>query len=157
MYEKILVPVDGSETSGRALEQAVKLAQLSHGHIRLIHILDTLLYANGFERPEIYVHQLLPSMLRAGHRVLADARHVLERHGVACDCHLEECDGRRVSEIIVDHARDWNADVIVMGTHGRRGINRLMMGSDAELVVRTAPVPVLLVRPPEREGEALPA
>ncbi|OZI18821.1 hypothetical protein CAL26_14120 [Bordetella genomosp. 9] len=157
MYKKILVPVDGSETSGRALEQAVRLARLSEGKIRLIHVLDTLLYTNGFERPEIYVHQMLPSMLRNGHRILADARHVLEAEGVECDCHLEECDGRRVSEIIVDHARDWKADVIVMGTHGRRGINRLVMGSDAELVVRTAPVPVLLVRPPEPEGEAAPA
>lgn len=157
MYEKILVPVDGSETGGRALEQAASLAQLCHARVRLLHVLDTLLYANGFERPEIYVHQLLPSMLRNGHRILADARHLLEKRGIECDCHLEECDGRRVSEIITDHARDWGANVIVMGTHGRRGFNRLVMGSDAELVARTAPVPVLLVRPEEREGVALPA
>lgn len=149
MYEKILVPVDGSETGQRALEQAAKLAALCKARIRLLHVLDTLAYTNGFERPEVYVHQVHPAMLRAGHRILTEARHTLENQGLPCDCHLEECDGRRVSEIIVDHARQWGADVIVMGTHGRRGVNRLLMGSDAESVVRSAPVPVLLVRPAE--------
>ena len=54
--------------------------------------------------------------------------------------------GRPASEIIVEQAKFWPADVIVMGTHGRRGINRLLMGSDAELVLRRSPVPVMLVR-----------
>ncbi|OZI60727.1 universal stress protein [Bordetella genomosp. 11] len=154
MYDKILVPVDGSETGRRALEQAARLATLCKAKIRLLHVLDTLLYSNGFERPEVYVHQVHPSMLRTGHRILTEARHFLEQRGVPCDCHLEECDDRRVSEIIVDHARQWGADVIVMGTHGRRGANRLLMGSDAELVARTAAVPVLLVRLLESEQAA---
>ncbi|ANN67190.1 universal stress protein [Bordetella bronchialis] len=151
MYEKILVPIDGSETGERALEQAASLATLCHARVRLLHVLDTLWYANGFERPEIYEHQLRPSMVRAGHRILTAARHVMEQAGVPCDCHLQESDDRRVFEIILDHARRWGADVIVMGTHGRRGVNRLLMGSDAELVARSAPVPVLLVRPPRSE------
>jgi nucleotide-binding universal stress UspA family protein len=48
--------------------------------------------------------------------------------------------------VVVAHAKRWKADLIVMGTHGRRGINRMFMGSDAELTVRNSPVPVLLVR-----------
>ena len=54
--------------------------------------------------------------------------------------------GRLVSEAIIDDAKRWGADLIVMGTHGRRGFNRLLMGSDAERVLLDAPVPVLLVR-----------
>jgi nucleotide-binding universal stress UspA family protein len=51
-----------------------------------------------------------------------------------------------VADIVTRQARRWKADLIVMGTHGRRGVNRMIMGSDAELVVRNAPMPVLLVR-----------
>lgn len=149
MYKKILVPVDGSETSDKALEHAARLAALCGAEIRLLHIVDPLVYANGFERPRVYLDQVLPAMVRAGHRILATARKSLEAHGVPCDCHLVECDGHRVSELIIAHARSWGADLIVMGTHGRRGVNRLLMGSDAESVVRTSPVPVLLVRPEE--------
>ena len=58
---------------------------------------------------------------------------------------LVESVGRRVSDCIVAAARQWSADLIVMGTHGRRGMSRLAMGSDAELVVRSTPVPVLMV------------
>ena len=81
MYEKILVPIDGSETGERALEQAASLATLCHARVRLLHVLDTLWYANGFERPEIYEHQLRPSMVRAGHRILTAARHIYASAG----------------------------------------------------------------------------
>ncbi|AOB31427.1 hypothetical protein AKI39_13105 [Bordetella sp. H567] len=158
MYTKILVPVDGSETSDKALEHAARLASLCRAEIRLLHIVDPLVYANGFERPRVYLEQVLPAMVRAGHRILAAARKRLEHQGVPCDCHLVECDGHRVSELIVAHARSWKADLIVMGTHGRRGVNRVLMGSDAESVARTSPAPVLLVRPndagPGRVGQS---
>lgn len=64
------------------------------------------------------------------------------RHAVV----LLESIGGRAADLIVDQAKQWNADLIVMGTHGRRGLRRLALGSDAELVVRSASVPVLLVR-----------
>jgi nucleotide-binding universal stress UspA family protein len=52
----------------------------------------------------------------------------------------------RVSEVVVEQAKVWRADLIVLGTHGRRGVGRFLLGSDAEQVARTASVPVLLVR-----------
>ena len=60
---------------------------------------------------------------------------------------IENLDAR-VSQLVVEHARAWGADLIVLGTHGRRGLARVLMGSDAEQIARTAPVPVLLVRLP---------
>jgi nucleotide-binding universal stress UspA family protein len=59
---------------------------------------------------------------------------------------LVEARGRRVADAIVAQAKKWKADVIVIGTHGREGLARVVLGSDAELVVRESPVPVLLVR-----------
>jgi nucleotide-binding universal stress UspA family protein len=59
---------------------------------------------------------------------------------------------------VIEQAKAWGADLIVIGTHGRRGVGRLLLGSDAEQIVRMAPVPVLLVRAPEvKEGTAAPA
>ncbi|HET7877050.1 MAG TPA: universal stress protein, partial [Methylomirabilota bacterium] len=66
--------------------------------------------------------------------------------GVAVEPALLESDGRRVAAVVVDEARWWEADLIVVGTHGRRGLDRLLLGSVAEGVVRAAPVTVLLVR-----------
>jgi nucleotide-binding universal stress UspA family protein len=113
----------------------------------VLHVLDVLAYANGFETSAIYVNDVRPAMLASGRRILADAQRALLDRAIEAQGELEQCDGRRVAQIIVDHAKKWGADVIVMGTHGRRGFNRLMMGSDAELVARLAPIPVLLVKP----------
>lgn len=60
----------------------------------------------------------------------------------------------RISERIVEQAKAWDAEMIVIGTHGRRGVGRMLLGSDAEQTVRIAPVPVLLVRSPEDETAA---
>lgn len=67
------------------------------------------------------------------------------RNGVKAEPALAEGRGRLVSDVILDDAKKWRADLIVMGTHGHRGFKRLLLGSDAERVLRDAPVPVLLV------------
>jgi nucleotide-binding universal stress UspA family protein len=69
--------------------------------------------------------------------------------GVPVDTLLLECFATRTSEIVIAQAQAWKADLIVLGTHGRRGIGRLLVGSDAEQIVRGASVPVLLTRAEE--------
>jgi nucleotide-binding universal stress UspA family protein len=68
---------------------------------------------------------------------------------VHCETVLREVTGKRVAEVIVDQTKVHACDLILMGTHGRRGFSRLAMGSDAEQVARSSPVPVLLVRAEE--------
>jgi nucleotide-binding universal stress UspA family protein len=68
---------------------------------------------------------------------------------VAAETRLVEARTERVADTIVQEARDAGCDLVVMGTHGRRGFNRVLMGSDAEIVLRHCPLPVLLVRHPE--------
>ena len=72
----------------------------------------------------------------------------MRRARLAAETELVENAAGRVADVIVEHAKRWRADLIVMGTHGRRGFNRLLIGSNAELVVRHSPVPVLLVPAP---------
>ena len=72
----------------------------------------------------------------------------MRKHGIKVEPVLLETVGRRVADLIIKQAKKWRADVIVLGTHGRRGLSRLVMGSDAEVVLRETPIPVLLVRSP---------
>lgn len=144
MYDKILVPIDGSETSRKALEEAVKLAELTGGQLRILHVVDALSHLKGFEASAVYLTDLLPQLLKAGRDLVEQAKR--EIGGQNVDTEVVESSGEAVSEVIVERAREWDAEIIVLGTHGRRGIERIVMGSDAEQVARTAHVPVLLVR-----------
>jgi len=145
MYERILVPVDGSETSKRGLKEAIRLAKEQGAGLKCLHVIDEHFLAHdylGFA----YMPDLFESLRKNGETILEEASEEAEKGGVSAESVLRESGGIRVSEAILDEANAWAADLIVMGTHGRRGISHLALGSDAELVVRGSTVPVLLVR-----------
>ncbi len=146
MYGRILVPYDGSATSIEALDEAVRLARLCSSRLRVIHVVDPLLYITGFEVGAVYANEILPGLLAAGDEMLRKACDPIAAQGLALESEVIQSSGERVARIIVEQAALWSADLIVIGTHGRRGVDRVLMGSDAELVARTSPVPVLLVR-----------
>lgn len=156
MYRRLLVPIDGSPTAQLALAEAAQVAGLAGATVVVLHIVDAMEHINGFERPKVYIEEVRPGFLRAGERVLAAAREQLQAAGVAAETVLIESAGERVSELIADHAARAGCDLIVLGTHGRRGVDRLLLGSDAEQVARIARVPVMLVRerPAATDGTA---
>jgi nucleotide-binding universal stress UspA family protein len=90
----------------------------------------------------------LKALREEGRKLLAKAETKARQRHLKVDTVLLESFGHRVADLIVKQAKKWRADVVVLGTHGRRGLSRILMGSDAEMVVREAPVPVLLVRSP---------
>jgi nucleotide-binding universal stress UspA family protein len=145
MYEKILVAVDGSPTSLRGLDEAIKVAKTLGGRLLIVHVVNELVIAAEYV-PSVYYEPMLVSLREAGEKVLGQAVSVARRAAVTCEQKLVETLGARAADEIVKQAKEWRADLIVLGTHGRRGLSRLAMGSDAELVVRQSPVPVLLVR-----------
>jgi len=149
MYQRILVPIDGSPTSTRGLDEAVRLARLTGATLRLVHVLDEFVFATGFETGATYTHDVLPMLKKTGATILANGAARVAAAGVTVDTLLMECFAQRTSEVVIAQAQTWNADLIVLGTHGRRGLGRLLMGSDAEQIVRSATVPVLLVRAEE--------
>jgi nucleotide-binding universal stress UspA family protein len=150
MYQRILVPVDGSPTSERGLDEALQLARLTGGSIRLLHVVDELSVAMGSTAGFMPAAPDTFTLLRdGGSQILASAQARAEAAGVAVDTVLDESLGGRISDLVVAQAQRWPADLIVIGTHGRRGVGRLLMGSDAEQILRQAPVPVLLVRAAE--------
>jgi nucleotide-binding universal stress UspA family protein len=148
MYHRILVPIDGSPNATAGLDEALRMARLTGGQLRLLHVLDAAAYANGFEPAAVYCSDVLPLMRRTGERVLQDGRSRARAAGVAADGVLLEVVAERVSDLVLAQAAIWGAELIVIGTHGRHGADRFFMGSDAEQILRSASVPVLLVRCP---------
>jgi nucleotide-binding universal stress UspA family protein len=145
MYQHILVPIDGSDTSNRGLDEAIRLAKLTGATLRLIHMVDELSFATGFGG---YAGDVAGVLKSAGNEVLAQGQARAEAAGVAAEVALFETMQRRLADVVVDEIGNWPADLVVVGTHGRRGIGRWVLGSDAEQILRSSPVPVLLVRPP---------
>jgi len=148
MYQRILVPFDGSATSSRGLEEAIGIATLTGASLRLIHMLDILDFTNGFETAAIYTDHVIPFMRRTGEEILQGGKARAENAGVRADTVLLEGMKTRLCDAVAEQARAWGADLIVIGTHGRRGVGRMLLGSDAEQIVRTSIAPVLLVRAP---------
>ena len=154
MYQKILVPIDGSPTSSRGLQEAIRLAKLTGARLRLMHVVDSLSFATGMEASTMVTAEMLDLMRVSGQQLLAKARARVEKAGVRVDTVLCDSIAGRVCDLVVEQATAWRAGLIVLGTHGRRGIGRMLLGSDAEMIVRLATVPVLLVRAEETAAKA---
>ena len=146
MYERILVPIDGSPTSELGLKEAMRLAMLTHGRLRLIHVIDELSFALAADSYGNYAGELLDLLQKNGAELLAKAQTTARAQGLQTDTVLYENLAKTVAQRVVDEAVSWQADLIVVGTHGRRGVRRMVLGSSAEGILRTSPVPVLLVR-----------
>lgn len=153
MYSKILVPIDGSDTSALGLAEAIRLARLSGGSIRLLNVVDTLALAMSPGGAYLLTQEVIDQLKQGGKDVLARARATVEAAGLPVETVLHDALTQRVCDVVIDQARSWGAEIIVIGTHGRRGVRRALLGSDAEQIVRLAPMPVLLVRGPEGAPE----
>ena len=144
-YRRILVAVDGSPTSTKGLREAIRLAKDGRGQLVLVHVVNEFFaFANldGFA-PGV---DLVPTLREGGRRILARAKALADKQRVRARAVMRETLGGPAADTIVREARKQRVDVIVLGTHGRRGLRRAVLGSDAEQVVRRSPVPVLLVR-----------
>jgi nucleotide-binding universal stress UspA family protein len=145
MYQRILVPVDGSEISNRGLQEALKLSKVLGAHLRLVHIVDDSALALNPETG-VAAAPLVEDFAEGGKEILEDARKLAAAEGVDAEVVLHENFTGRIADLIVDEAKKWRAELIVMGTHARGGIRHAVLGSDAEAVLHGADVPVLLVR-----------
>jgi nucleotide-binding universal stress UspA family protein len=148
--KRILVPLDFSECSRVALERAVALAAAVGASVEVLHVAETpamvspdLMVTIPNQPSQTITQWVLQEAEKGVNRVLAELKrppNVAIEHRIVVGHTAEE---------IVTAAREGHADVVVMGTHGRRGLSHLVLGSIAEKVIRAAPCPVLTVRAPE--------
>ena len=152
MYQRILVPVDGSPTSNRGLAEATRLAKLTGAQLRLLHVVDEMPFVMSAEGYGAMSADVLGLLREAGQKILEQGRTTVKERGIAVDTVLFDGLSGRLCDRVVEQANEWHADLVVLGTHGRRGVKRALLGSDAEQVIRMSPVPVLLIRAPETGG-----
>ncbi|MGC2049239.1 MAG: universal stress protein [Gallionella sp.] len=145
MYQRILVPVDGSATSERALQEAIKLAA-GNSLLRLVYVLEEIYSLDAEAYAFVDYPALQEAMRNTGERILAQGAKKVQQSGSKVETAVLDVSGERVASVIDSEAMNWRADLIVIGTHGRSGISRLLLGSVAEGVARGTSVPVLLVR-----------
>lgn len=155
MYRKILVSVDGSTTSKKAMTEAIRMASFAGGRceIRLIHVLDEMAHFTVFDPYAAQSGDLMRMMREPGEKILAEALAIALSAGVTADTLLIDRFGERLGETVAQAATEWNADLLVVGTHGRRSLGRMLLGSGAEQIIRLAPMPVLVVRNPEGDKD----
>jgi nucleotide-binding universal stress UspA family protein len=161
MFKKVLVAFDGSDAARRGLATALALAADQRATLYVLHVLDGMpagwsAYVDEEFRPA-RVEAVLLGLRVAGQRVLDEAQAMASGQGLATTPLLVDARGRSVAEVILAKVREIGADVVVLGTHGREGMSRLVMGSAAEDVLRHAEVPVLLVRAPVPVAASEPA
>ena len=149
MYRRILIAVDGSETSNKALSAALEMASYSGGRsvLRLIHVLDQTAYLVGSDP----LGSLVNAMREAGQKILAEGLAIVQSAGVQAETVLVDGLGAHLAETVAADARQWDASLVVVGTHGRRGVGRMLLGSGAEQIIRLAPCPVLVIRSAEND------
>ncbi|MFB6135022.1 MAG: universal stress protein [Halanaeroarchaeum sp.] len=141
LYDRILVPTDGSEATRRAIREAVALAAEHDATIHALYVLNTASFASI--PTESSVEGVSEMLEREGDAALDDVEKEAVERGVPVE--RVQLDGSPAREI-VRYAEREDCDLVVMGTHGRGGIDRLLLGSVAERVVRSSSVPVLTVR-----------
>jgi nucleotide-binding universal stress UspA family protein len=146
MFERILVPVDGSHTSDIGINMAIGIARDLDSMVYLLHVVPEFIVMQDAVGGAVYADRLFEGLREGGRKILDKAERKLRAKDVTFRSVLVEEPAARVSDVIVRQARKLKVDVIVMGTHGRRGVSRLAMGSDAAAVVADSAVPVLLVR-----------
>lgn len=150
MYKRILVPVEGSQTSYCALQEAIHLAEDQHADLRIVHVVEEIYlpYTEG----SVDIAGLRTIMYQQGQQIISACATLVRQAGLECESALLDAHGERAARVIVDDAEQWCADIIVMGTHGRHGFDHMIFGSVAEGVVRVSSLPVLLIKSRKDSG-----
>ena len=145
MYTRILVALDGSKTASYALDTAIRLALDTGAQLQALYVIDLPVIA--YDVPGYDPSIVRDAYIEEGRMIRADADARMARQGVNGTSRSVEVElpAEDVAQCIQQAAADWHADLIVMGTHGRRGVRRLVLGSVAERLLRCACCPVLLV------------
>jgi nucleotide-binding universal stress UspA family protein len=144
MYKKIVVAIDGSDCSQIALEEAIKLAKDQKAKLLLLHVIENLFI---WEPRPSDVQELQASVRKTGQDILTKGAAFAHAEGITVETKLVELLKlrTRIAELILEEVYAWSADLLVISTHGRRGVHRLLIGSVAEGIIRQGHMPILLI------------
>jgi nucleotide-binding universal stress UspA family protein len=144
MYRKILVAVDGSESSKAAIAEALRMAEFARAHVHAVYVVHPW----GLSYPGYYEPEALAKVLREdGRAALDEARKAMAGHDVSRNVEIDETQGAQdtIAQSLLRCAQRQGADLVMMGTHGKHGLRRVVLGSVAEEFLRISTCPVLIV------------
>jgi nucleotide-binding universal stress UspA family protein len=144
MFQRILVPTDGSDITRKAVDTAIRLAQSVKATILTISVKEPFPYSAISEMQPTPPQEFFDAQERIASQRIADVRHACEAAGVACQAHTVEA--LHPWEAIIEHAQREGCDLLVMASHGRRGVSALLLGSETQKVLTHCTLPVLVVR-----------
>jgi nucleotide-binding universal stress UspA family protein len=141
MFKKILLATDGSDASEKATTIAIGLAQEQKAELLIVHVVD--LYAMYFATPES-----IEFLVSSGQNILNLIEKRAQTVGVVTHTKRLQTDegGNHIGELVLGESAAWEADLLVVGSHGRRGLNHFLIGSVADWICQRARIPVLLAR-----------
>ena len=145
MYQRILVAVDGSDVSNHALREAIDFAKDRQAVLRLVHVIDLAPLYRAVSSG-VPIEDVEQAIVESGKGIVDDAAKQVTQAGLTAETALLRANGERISTTICNDAQRSGAELIVIGTHGRHGLERLFLGSVAEGVARESRIPILLVR-----------
>ena len=144
MYQRILVPSDGSDLSKKAVQTAVSLARLCGAQLRAISVKEPFPYSALSEMQPVPPQEFYDAQERLANSRVQAVMDAAQAAGIACKGHTVEA--LHHWEAILYHARAEEADLIVMASHGRRGLNALLLGSETQKVLTHSTIPVMVYR-----------
>ncbi|UJP04459.1 MAG: universal stress protein [Nitrosomonas sp.] len=144
MYQRVLVPVDGSPIASDALRQAIQFVQEQGAQVEVLMVVEDFLFFD--DNSELDNVALAAAIKCTGEKILSAAKERFQQAGITVETKLLEAKGDRVASVIVAEAKNYQADLIIIGTHGLSGFSHILLGSVAEAVVRMADIPILLIR-----------
>jgi nucleotide-binding universal stress UspA family protein len=146
MFKKILLPTDGSQGVSKAINVAVGMATEFDAEVHVLTVIEppTLVLFDAGLGQVLSGEKFMEELRKAAQRIVRDTKEIIEESGHE-DVETAVLEGH-TAETILEYAQKNKTDLIVMGTHGRRGLNRIILGSVAEEIVRRSPIPVLTVR-----------
>ena len=156
MYKRILVAIDGSQAAQLALQEALKIAQAAQSSVSAVFVAEHSAQMVDIGTGLLDQQTRETASAGAAQATLEDARALFEQRGVRGLTRIVDAYCEDIAGVLCRIADECEADLVVMGTHGRHGIGRLLLGSVAETVLRHARVPVLVVRHARDQDEIPP-
>jgi nucleotide-binding universal stress UspA family protein len=144
MFKRILVPTDGSDITGKAVETAIALAKSVGAQLYTISAKEPFPYSAISEMQPTPPQEFFDAQERIAHQRVTAVVNQAAAAGVQCQAHTVEA--LHPWEAIIDHAKRMECDLLVMASHGRRGVSALLLGSETQKVLTHTKVPVLVVR-----------
>ena len=144
MYKRILFPTDGSDITAKALQSALNLAKLCGAEIHALAVMDPFPYSAISEMQPVPPQEFFDAQLRVAQARIKLVTDAAGAAGVPCQAHTVEA--MHPWEAILDHGKAQGCDLVVMASHGRRGVSALLLGSETQKVLTHSTLPVLVVR-----------